>query len=162
MAFVRCPSVRPSGGAEGGRTCARTSHMPVCHPLAHHRLSHARSHSKSGALQRWISQMHRPTGQPNRTEPKLARSARLPQSPMTLKDHSFADLGIRAICWAGREIILVCDLVKFVPAVAYHSCLNLPATFSQSRKIIISQPSTLSFSPLRAAASPGQPIAACR
>ena len=30
--------------------------------------------------------------------------------------------------------------VKFVPAVAYHFCLNLPATFSQPRTSIISGP----------------------
>ena len=38
----------------------------------------------------------------------------------------------------GLEIILVSGLVKFVPAVAYHFCLNLPATFSQPRTSIIS------------------------
>ena len=42
----------------------------------------------------------------------------------------------------GPEMILVCGLVKFVPAVAYHFCLNLPATFSQPRTSIISGPST--------------------
>ena len=41
----------------------------------------------------------------------------------------------------GPEIILVRGLVKFVPAVAYHFCLNLLATFSQPRKSIISGPS---------------------
>ena len=40
VAFVRCPSVRPSVlRADGGRAGARTSHMPVCHPQAHPRLS---------------------------------------------------------------------------------------------------------------------------
>ena len=42
----------------------------------------------------------------------------------------------------GPEIILVRGLVKLDPAVAYHNCLNLPATFSQPRTIIISGPST--------------------
>ena len=41
----------------------------------------------------------------------------------------------------GPEIILVHGLVKFVPAVAYHFFLNLPATFSQPRASIISGPS---------------------
>ena len=31
----------------------------------------------------------------------------------------------------GPEIILVRDLVKFVTAVAYHSCLSLPESFLQ-------------------------------
>ena len=31
----------------------------------------------------------------------------------------------------GLEIILARGLAKFVPAVAYHFCLNLPATFPQ-------------------------------
>ena len=43
----------------------------------------------------------------------------------------------------GLEIILVRGLVKLVPAVAYHFCLNLPATFSQPRTSIISGPSTV-------------------
>ena len=42
----------------------------------------------------------------------------------------------------GPEIILVRGLVKLVPAVAYHFCLNLPATFSQPRTSIISGPSS--------------------
>ena len=33
-------------------------------------------------------------------------------------------------------------MVNFVPAVANHFCLNLPATFSQPRTSIISGPST--------------------
>ena len=33
----------------------------------------------------------------------------------------------------GPEIMLVHGLVKFVPAVAYHCCLNLPATCPQRR-----------------------------
>ena len=33
----------------------------------------------------------------------------------------------------GPKIMLVCGLVKFVPAVAYHSCLNLSERFSQPR-----------------------------
>ena len=45
---------------------------------------------------------------------------------------------LRLLC---PEIILVCGLEKFVPAVAYHSCLNLPETFSQPRTSIISGPS---------------------
>ena len=44
-------------------------------------------------------------------------------------------------CILGPEIILVRGLVKLVPAVAYHFCLNLPATFSQPRTSIISGPS---------------------
>ena len=38
-----------------------------------------------------------------------------------------------------REKVLVCGLVKFVPAVAYHFCLNLPGTFSQPRTKTFSQ-----------------------
>ena len=45
----------------------------------------------------------------------------------------------------GPEIILVHGLVKLVPAVAYHFCLNLPAIFSQPRTSIISGPSTCSI-----------------
>ena len=41
----------------------------------------------------------------------------------------------------GGKIILVCGFVTFVPAVAYHFCLNLPATFSQLPTNIIFQPS---------------------
>ena len=37
----------------------------------------------------------------------------------------------------GPKTILVRGLVKLVPAVAYHSCLNLPATFSQPRTCFI-------------------------
>ena len=40
----------------------------------------------------------------------------------------------------GPEIILVLGLVKLVPAVAYHFCLNLPATFLQPRTSNISGP----------------------
>ena len=43
----------------------------------------------------------------------------------------------------GPEIILVRGLVRLDPAVAYHCCLNLPATFSQPRTSIISGPSIL-------------------
>ena len=46
----------------------------------------------------------------------------------------FFDYGINVMPVStvlGPEVTLVCDLVKFVPAVAYHFCLNLPATFSQ-------------------------------
>ena len=43
----------------------------------------------------------------------------------------------------GPEIILVRGLLKLVPAVAYHFCLNLPATFSQPRTSIISGPSII-------------------
>ena len=35
--------------------------------------------------------------------------------------------------------MLVCGLVKFVPAVAYHLCLNLPEKFSQPRTKNFSQ-----------------------
>ena len=41
----------------------------------------------------------------------------------------------------GPEKILVRGLVKLDPAVAYHFCLNLPATFSQPSTSIISGPS---------------------
>ena len=41
----------------------------------------------------------------------------------------------------GREIILVSGLLKIVPAVAYHFCLSLPATFLQPRTCIIPQSS---------------------
>ena len=41
------------------------------------------------------------------------------------------------------ELIAECSLVKFVPAVAFHSCLNLTATFSQLRTSIISGPSII-------------------
>ena len=41
----------------------------------------------------------------------------------------------------GPEIILVRGLVRLDPAVAYHFCLNLFATFSQPRTRIISGPS---------------------
>ena len=51
--------------------------------------------------------------------------------------------------------------MKLVPAVAYHFCLNLPATFSQPRTSIISGPSIFSeklyplyFSFLTGAAKP--------
>ena len=42
----------------------------------------------------------------------------------------------------GPETILVRGLVKLVPALTYHFCLNLPATFSQPRTSIISGPSS--------------------
>ena len=42
----------------------------------------------------------------------------------------------------GQEIILVSGLVKFVPVVAYHFCLNFLAIFSQLCTSIIPQPST--------------------
>ena len=39
------------------------------------------------------------------------------------------------------EMMLGRGLVRFVPAVAYHSCLNLPPTFSQPRRsVVISGP----------------------
>ena len=43
----------------------------------------------------------------------------------------------------GPEIIHVNGLVRFVPAVAYHFCLKLPATFSQPRTSINFGPSTM-------------------
>ena len=41
----------------------------------------------------------------------------------------------------GPEKILIRGLVKFVPAVAYHYCLNLPATFPQPQTQVFPGPS---------------------
>ena len=40
----------------------------------------------------------------------------------------------------GPEMIMVRGLVKFIPALAYHFCLNLLVTFSQPCKSITSGP----------------------
>ena len=56
------------------------------------------------------------------------------------KDNGFVQ-GKLALRILGPEIIFVRGMVKLVPAVAYHFCLNLPAIFSQPRTSIISGPS---------------------
>ena len=47
---------------------------------------------------------------------------------------------ITCACLLRPEIILVCGLVKFVPAVAYQTCLKLPETFMQPHTSLISMP----------------------
>ena len=42
----------------------------------------------------------------------------------------------------GPKILIVCGLAKFVPAVSFHFCLNLPATFSQPHTSNVFGPST--------------------
>ena len=53
-------------------------------------------------------------------------------------DSSKPDL-ISCISITELRKIFVRGFVKFVPAVAYHFCLNLPATFSQPRTKTFSQ-----------------------
>ena len=52
----------------------------------------------------------------------------------------------------GPEIILVRGLLKLVPAVAYHFCLNLPATFLQPGAYSFGDPCTLLTCPVRMSA----------
>ena len=45
----------------------------------------------------------------------------------------------KGIVLLGPKLMSVCGLVKFLPAVAYHFCLNIPASFSQPRTMKFSQ-----------------------
>ena len=65
----------------------------------------------------------------NRSRTRRLKCKLHPRGVVTLRGHIHgSDYSV-----LGLEIILVRGLVKFVPAVAYHSSLNLPVTFSQPR-----------------------------
>ena len=74
----------------------------------------------------------------------LSRETRK-QPPLPLRSTKSTRASLKQLL--GREILHVHGFVKFVPVVAYHSCLSLPATFWQPRKSIISLPSTRLYAP---------------